>query len=62
MTKHDKDLLKIANEELFYCFDRKRADLDAHRSDDEDFMELSIWDIKRALEKAYELGRRDAQR
>ena len=62
MTKHDKDLLKIANEELFYWADSKRTDLDAHHSDEEDFMDLAVWDIRRALERAYELGRRDAQK
>ena len=62
MTKHEKQILNIANKELFYWMNEPRADLDAHRSDEEDFMDLAVWDIKRALEKAYELGRRDAQK
>ena len=62
MTKHEKQILNIANKELFYWMNKPRADLDAHHSDEEDFMDLAVWDIKRALEKAYELGRRDAQK
>lgn len=33
-----------------------RGDLEQHWSDDEDFFETSIWSLKEALEKAYELG------
>lgn len=62
MTKHEKQILNIANKELFYWMNQPRADLDSHHSDEEDFMDLAVWDIKRALERAYELGRRDAQK
>ena len=62
MTKHDRDLLNIANEELFYFLAAPRANLEARMNDEEDFMDLAIWDIKRALEKAYQLGRSDEKK
>ena len=33
-----------------------RKDLDAHRSDEEDFIEVPIWDLKSALTAAYNEG------
>lgn len=62
MTKHDKKLLNIANKELFYCLDRARTDLERHYSDEEDFIDLYICDIKKALEAAYQLGREEAMK
>ena len=52
-----KELLKIANEELRIG----REDLENHNSDSEDFLEVSIWGLKAALVKAYELGKQEAK-
>ena len=62
MTSIEKKLLNIANEELFYWMDTPRADLESHHIDDEDFMSLAVWDIKKVLEAAYKLGRKDAEK
>ena len=37
-----------------------RGDLERHWSDEADFFETSVWSLKEALEKAYELGKQDA--
>lgn len=34
-----------------------RGDLEAHGNDSEDFIEISVWTLKEALVKAYELGK-----
>ena len=61
MTKHDQDLLKIANKDLFYFFNKPRTSLESKHNDEEDFIDLAIWDIKKALEDAYQLGRKDGR-
>ena len=62
MKNTEKKLLEIANNELFYWMDEARTDLESHNSDEEDFMSLAIWDIKKALEAAYRLGRENERK
>ena len=62
MTTHEQELLKIANKELFYFLNKPRENLDSKGSDDDDFYDLAIWDIKSALEAAYRLGRKDERK
>lgn len=49
--KLDTLLAEIAKEELFV------ETLETRRSDNLDFYDVSVWSIKRALERAYEAGR-----
>ena len=39
-----------------------RGGLDTRDNDTEDFPEIAVWSIKEMLEKAYELGRKDARK
>ena len=54
MTMLDK-LEKIAQKELAV------ETLETRMSDSLDFYDMSIWSIKRALEEAYELGRKEGK-
>lgn len=54
----EKALLKIAKE---YLVDMEnREDLDTHRSDSEDFLDVAVWELRAALEAAYKLGKAEA--
>ena len=55
-AKEMEQLVKIAQENIIGL--ENRADLESHNSDDADFFEASIWDIKAALVAAYELGKK----
>lgn len=56
MTPAELDaLVKIAQENIPAM--EERADLEAHNSDGEDFLDVSVWCIKDALVAAYELGK-----
>ena len=56
MTKKElNELVKIAHENLTAM--ENRADLERHCSDEEDFMDISVWELKAALKAAYELGK-----
>lgn len=55
-TKEMQDLIKIAQENIMAL--EHREDLESHNSDEADFFEASIWDIKAALVAAYELGKK----
>ena len=50
----EKALYRIAAENILDVQDRK--DLKKHRSDEEDFIETSVWGLEAALRAAYELG------
>lgn len=50
----DEQLLAIARKHLVTI--ENRADLEPHRTDDDDFFEVSIWGLRAALEAAYEAG------
>lgn len=55
-TKEMQELVEIARENIMAL--ENRADLESHNSDEADFFEASIWDIKEALVAAYELGKK----
>ena len=56
MTKKELNaLVKIAKKNLVYM--ENRTDLESHWSDDEDFLDVAIWELKAALIEAYELGK-----
>ena len=57
MTKKElaKALTKIANESFVSL--ENRSDLERHYSDELDFHDIAVWELKAALEAAYELGR-----
>jgi len=56
MTKKELNaLVKIAKKNLVYM--ENRADLESHWSDDEDFLDVAVWELKAALIEAYELGK-----
>ncbi len=56
MTKKELNaLLKIAQETIVNM--ETRADLERHYSDEEDFMDIAVWELKEALTSAYELGK-----
>lgn len=50
-----KELLEIAKENSFAVY--QRGDLERRGSDQEDFIELSVWSLKDMLEEAYRLGK-----
>lgn len=50
MRKKDKVILEIAKKYL------RVETLDARGFDDLDFLECAVWEIKEALEKAFEAG------
>ena len=53
-TRREKQIAEIAKRVLGL------ETLEARESDALDFHELAVWTVKRALEEAYEAGRRDA--
>ena len=60
MTKHQQEklnalLTEIAKEEL------QIESLEKRWSDNLDFYDVSVWGIKRALERAYEAGRQSVK-
>ncbi|GFH40243.1 DUF6900 domain-containing protein [Lactococcus insecticola] len=40
----------------------ERGDLQAHNSDSEDFLDVAVWSLEKALVAAYEQGKLDAQK
>ena len=53
--EEEKALLEIAKR-LMAAVD-SRGDLEARDNDSEDFIEVSIWSLKKTLEEAYLLGK-----
>lgn len=55
MQKNIEDsLLKIAKE---YSIEiEERGNLETRMDDSEDFLEISVWSLKKMLEEAYKLG------
>lgn len=51
-----KKLLKIAQKEITTMENRK--DLKQHYSDEEDFLDIAVWELEAALKAAYELGKK----
>ena len=70
IAKHEAELdregqlLKGIDRKLYEAASRNiqamqgRGDLEPHMSDDADFFEVSIWELKAALKDAYEAGRK----
>jgi len=50
----EKELLKIAK--IYSATIRERGDLEERNSDSEDFIDISVWGLKKMLEQAYALG------
>lgn len=55
MKNIDLALLEIAKKNIYSL--ENRENLNTQNSDSLDFFETSIWEFKKALEEAYELGR-----
>lgn len=52
-------LLKIAQQTIFIFNQGNRDSLESKRNDDEDFIEVAIWELREALEAAYKTGYKD---
>ena len=50
----EKELLKIAK--MYSSTVRERGDLEERNNDSEDFIDVSVWGVKKMLEQAYALG------
>ena len=50
----EKELLKIAK--MYSSTVRERGDLEERNNDSEDFIDVSVWGLKKMLEQAYALG------
>lgn len=48
-------ILEIAQKSIVNM--ENRTDLERHYSDDEDFIDVAVWELKEALIAAYELGK-----
>ena len=55
--KLEKALTEIAIRTM--CPVERRGSLETRRSDEEDFLDIAVWELREALLAAYELGRRD---
>ena len=57
MTKQELDrLVTIAKENIAAM--ENRTDLERHYSDEEDFLDIAVWELKTILINAYELGKK----
>ena len=57
MTKKElAKLVKIAQKSIYPM--ENRTDLERHYSDEEDFLDIAVWELKTALIAAYELGKK----
>lgn len=56
-ARTDAQLLEIAKKRSAAI--AERGDLQERGSDSEDFIELSVWNLKAMLEEAYQLGRQN---
>ncbi len=56
LTKtEEKKLLQIAKKCMVAV--EERGDLETRHSDGEDFLDIAVWELRNALEKAYRLGK-----
>lgn len=51
----DKQLLEIAKRNSHAI--ENRGDLEKRNTDAEDFLDISVWSLKKMLEETYELGK-----
>ncbi|MBQ7574368.1 MAG: hypothetical protein IJT23_08925 [Clostridia bacterium] len=57
MTKQELDkLVTIAKENIVAI--ENRTDLERRYSDEEDFLDIAVWELKTILINAYELGKK----
>ena len=56
LTGVDKTILEIAMKNIIAI--EERGSLETRRSDSEDFFEVGVWELERALKEAYEAGRK----
>lgn len=61
ISKKEKKLLYGIAAKHIYSVEN-RGDLEAHYSDEEDFIEASVWGLEAALEAAYRAGMEAAQK
>ena len=54
--KELEKLVKIAQSNIVTM--ETRADLERHYNDEEDFLDIAVWELKTVLQAAYELGRK----
>lgn len=56
MTKKEmKSLVRIARNTMVAMEDR--TDLEKHWNNEEDFLDIAVWELEKALIEAYELGK-----
>ena len=53
--KQTKELLRIAREKITTM--ENRTDLEQRFNDEEDFLDIAVWELKDALTAAFELGK-----
>ena len=53
--KQTSELLRVARETILAM--ENRTDLERHFSDEEDFLDVAVWELKAALTAAFELGK-----
>lgn len=53
--KQTNELLRVARETILAL--EGRTDLERHFSDEEDFLDVAVWELKAALTAAFELGK-----
>ena len=52
--KQTSELLRVARETILAL--EGRTDLERHFSDEEDFLDVAVWELKAALTAVFELG------
>ena len=55
--RRDQALLEIAKKHSYAI--EERGDLEKRKNDSEDFLEVSVWSLKKMLKEAYELGKQN---
>ena len=55
-----QELTKIAEKNIYTL--RGRGDLESRNTDWKDFFNAAVWELKDALQEAYELGRAEAKK
>ena len=53
--KQTNELLRVARETILAM--ENRTDLERRFSDEEDFLDVAVWELKAALTAAFELGK-----
>lgn len=55
-----KELFEIAARNIYAV--EQRGDLDQRYRDDDDFLDVAVWTLRKMLEEAYELGKQDGDK